>query len=291
MLLTHEGKPRASVLVGAKSSWLEQHAAQELCKYLTAISGAAFSICDENSSTGAVIAVGMRETNPLVAEACKQGTIDVSKEILGEDGFLIHTLLLNGQDILILSGAHKRSVLYAVYAFLENVLGVGFFRDGEHIPGRPTIDLPALAFSERPRFRDRQDGNGCMFNYSALAWTLDDWKHELDWKLKHRVNMTWPFLFEAGIIDEVLFEWGVPHDPMPLPPYAHVHEEAFEYARHLGLRIACQIPDARLPKAFLDIFPDARVLESDWSGLPPQGGCTRPIHSSVASWSTMYDTT
>lgn len=276
MLLSREGQSRVSVFVGPEASRLEQHAAAELCKYLHAISGAPFFVCRKKPATGTVAAIGRPETNPLVAEACQLGLVQMSKEALGEDGFLIRTLRLNGCDTLVLSGSHERSALYAVYAFLETALGVGFFRDGERIPYEPTIELPELAISERPRFRDRHDGGGCMFNYSALPWTLDNWKHELDWKVKHRVNMTCPFSLEAGVIDQVLAEWGVPHDPVLPPPYARLHEAAFEYARQLGLRMACPIPDARLPKSFLDIFPNARVLASDWSGLP----ATRRLHPS-----------
>lgn len=276
MLLVKEGRPGASILVGPEAEWLELHAAEELRGYLQAMSDVEIPLVRENPSHGTVVAVGRPETNSLVAKACQQGNVDLSRETLGEDGFLIRTLRLNGCDTLLLSGCHGRSALYAVYALLETVLGVGFFRDGERVPRTSTIVLPDLSIIERPRFKDRHDGGGCMFHYTALPWTMREWKQELDWKVKRRANMTCPFHLETGIIDEVFSEWGVPHEPMHPPPQAHLHEAVYDYARKLGLRIACPIPDARLPDSFLDVFPDARVLASDWSGLP----ATRRLHPS-----------
>jgi hypothetical protein len=49
----------------------------------------------------------------------------------------------SGRD-LILAGRQPYSTLYAVYHLLERHLGCGFFEDGEQVPHRPTLQLPAL---------------------------------------------------------------------------------------------------------------------------------------------------
>jgi len=268
MLLTRDGEPHAVILVGDGAPWLERHAAEELQGYLRSISGAELPIAMRLEGARAAVAIGRPETNPLTAEACRRLDIALSEDAPGGDGFLIQTAALPRCDALLLGGSRDRSALYAVYALLEDVLGVGFFRDGERIPRQPTIELADLHIAQRPRFAGRADGNGCMFLYSALPWTWDDWKRELDWKAKRRANATYPFFtLDSGIVAEVLAGWGVSRERPALAPHYRFHEQALGYARQLGIRVPCHIPQLQASPALLERFPEARTLSSDWGGF------------------------
>ncbi len=274
MILAHQGQGQAVIFVGPKSTWLERHAADELKHYLQAISGAELPVTDRWSDASAVVAIGRPETNPLIADACRRGLVRLSEDFPGLDGFLIETLKLDNRDVLILGGSQDRSALYAVYSLLEGVLGVGFFRDGEQIPDMPTIELPDIKIAERPRFSDRQEGNGCIYRYSTFYWTWEDWKRELDWRAKRRVNMIWPFNVGGDITGSILAEWGVLPKPKAPSELTSLHEQAFEYAHKIGIRIPCILPNGAMPDAFFKKYPGCRSLLIQWSELAP----TRQIH-------------
>ena len=275
MFLTRDGNPHAAILLGSGATWIESHAAQELQKYVKAVSGAELPIVTTICDTQAVVAVGRLETNPLVADLRRQGRLDLSEDSPGLDGFVIQTVTMPGRDVLVLGGSQDRGTLFAVYALLEDVLGVGFFRDGERIPGLPTIELADLNIRERPRFVGREEGSGCMFLYSAMCWSWEDWKRELDWRAKRRANVIYPFFTLDGVIVcDVMRIWGVPCEAPVLTGYVRFHEQALDYARKLGIRVPCHVPLAQVSGALLKKFPDCRTITSDWSGFAP----TRSLH-------------
>jgi len=270
MLLTKDGTTRSALVVGANATWLERHAADELTRYLHAISGAEIPVTENPPAKGTLVAIGRAETNPLIADAIRTNHLTLSETYPGRDGFLIETITLDGREVLVLGGSTDRGTLYAAYALLEEVLGVGFFRDGERIPNAPTIRLPELHLTERPYFAEREDGNGCFYHYSASAWDWEDWKREFDWKAKRRVNIVWPLNVGGGIMGAILHEWGVLPQPPPPPKEPSLHERVFEYTHKLGMRIPCILPSgSSMPEAFYKAFPNCRTLLMQWSELAP----------------------
>jgi len=275
MFLTRDGNPRAAILLASGANWIESHAAGELRKYVKAISGAELPVVAAVGGTQAVVAVGRPETNPLVADLRRQGLIDLSEDSPGLDGFVIQSVTMPACEVLVLGGSQDRGTLFAVYALLEDVLGVGFFRDGERVPDLPTIRLAGLNIRERPRFAGREEGSGCMFLYSAMCWSWEDWKRELDWRAKRRANVTYPFFTLNGlVVCDVMRDWGIPCEAPALTGYAHLHEQALDYARKLGIRVPCNVPLAPVSQDLLRKFPDARTITSDWAGFAP----TRTLH-------------
>jgi len=269
MLIVNNRQPRATIVLGRDATWIERHAADELKRYLRALSGADVPITARSPSKGTIVAIGRTETNPVVAGAVRRGLVRLSSEFPGHDGFIVEAAKLDGREVLILGGSQDRGALYAVYWFLEEVLGVGFFRDGERIPDMPTVEVTDLRIAERPHFADREDGNGCIFTYSCSGWTFDDWRHELDWKAKRRANIIWTFNVGQDILGTILADWGVPVE-RPLPPAKPtIHEQAFEYASKLGILMPCMVPSASVPDAFYKTFPECRTLLLQWSEFPP----------------------
>jgi alpha-N-acetylglucosaminidase len=274
MLVASGGKANSAILLGRSPSWLEEHAASELAKYLAMISGTEIPIARTPPSGVGVLAIGRPETNEITELARGKGLTGLSRENPGGDGFVIESIVLEGREVLLVGGSSDRGTLYAVYALLENVLGVGFFRDGELVPKQDTIDLVDLHISDSPRFQYREDGSGCIFAYSTPYWDMDDWKRELDWRAKKRVNMIWPFRIGGNIVGEILHDWGVLDQAPPGRREPTLDEEVHEYARKLGMRIPVILPNGSLPDAFYDKRRDARTLVTQYSEYPP----TRQLH-------------
>ena len=268
MIIAEHGKPRCRILLGTRPAWLERHAAEELQRYLARMANALIPVEEEPVVSGPVLAIGRPERNPFVARAIASGAVGAppSEE---SDGFVIQTVEIDDAESLVIAGSSDRGTLYGVYWLLEEVLGVGFFRDGERVPNLTTVELPPLSISERPHFPERHEGNGCVFTYSASSWGVDEWKRELDWKSKRRFNTTWPFDVAHDLLPRMLADWGV-DTQVPSRSEGHtVHEQAFRYARSLGIRIPCIIGNLPATPELRARFPETRVLVLQYSELPP----------------------
>lgn len=89
--------------------------------------------------------------------------IQVDWEALGEEGFVMKT----GENWLLLAGATPRGTLYAVYTFLEEVLGLRFLAsDCTVIPHAACVAFPELDDCQRPAFESREAYWSDAFNGS-----------------------------------------------------------------------------------------------------------------------------
>jgi len=250
--LVLEGQGRAVVVIGERATSVEQHAAEELVRYVHVMSGADLPIVREDEAPNAPrrVLVGRRETNNAVAEHVAAGRIHLSAERPGLDGFVVKTLPRPGAGPeswdLVLGGSRDHATLYAVYHLLERVWDVGFFWDGDFVPGRATLPLPHLDVAERPRFPIRQHLQACAFGYTTYPWEWADWKHEIDWMAKRRQN-------------RMMLDWGHP-----------LAARVAAYARGLGIEVI--LPGAGLggvSEEFRKAHPDARYVKMKWGGDPP----------------------
>ena len=131
-----------------------------------------------------------------------------------------YTIVSRGAGVLI-KGSNLRSVLYGVYDLLERRAGCHWFWDGDVTPHRDSIDLSGLDVREEARFEYRglrYFAHRGLTRFQAEHWGLDDWKKEIDWMLKRRINV---FMLRIGQDD--LFQRTFPDvcaypDPSrPLP--------------------------------------------------------------------------
>ncbi len=152
-VLTRDGQPSGAILVAAQATEHEQAAAVELQTYLKRMSGAEVLIVPEGEQfEGYPAAVGR------TALAAQKGLIE-RVEPLGDEGLLMYA----DEDGLCLLGGGDLGTYYAVYAFLEEKLGVRWFNPdalGEVVPERATIEVGRLDEEQRPDFRMRWIGRG-----------------------------------------------------------------------------------------------------------------------------------
>jgi hypothetical protein len=167
--LADNGQTNYRIVMPAEPTSTEQIAVDELAKYLKLISGATFEVVDDNSAeTDAEIVVGFgRRTEALLP--------GYDYEELGYDGFVIKTV----GSKLIIAGGKKRGTMYAVYSFLEDVLGCRWWTPTEElVPDRPVIDILPIDRKDIPVFISRDVL--CISNREGGN----------NWPIKHKLNGT-----------------------------------------------------------------------------------------------------
>ena len=114
------------------------------------------------------------------------------------------SILTNGNDAYTIAsdrfgaritGSNLRSVLYGVYDLLERRGGCRWFWDGDVVPKKESIDLSGLDVREESRFQYRAIryfAHRGLTRFQAEHWNLDDWKREIDWCVKRRINCIMP---------------------------------------------------------------------------------------------------
>lgn len=164
MRLSEQGVSDWRVVVSAEASDDTKTMAEEFVTYFEEITGARLPVVtDAEPAQKQEIVIG-RTTRAIDAEA-DYGT-------LGEEGFLN---LTRTHDVL-LTGNTDRAVAYAVYAFLEQSLGVRYLAaDYEYLPETPTLDIA--------QDTSRKESPGFIFRTLEGAGATDP-----VWAVKMRLN-------------------------------------------------------------------------------------------------------
>lgn len=208
MNLVREGKCKYQILVAKDASMVEQFATKELRNYLKLSTGIQLPI--------RLITIGARwprEKNWILV-ACLNGhqtlqdLFDSTKLIncqLNFEGFVIQNI----EENLCIVGADERGVLYGVYAFLEEFLGIRWVipgAKGEVIPKHKNVIIPEkfTLRVEGPKFSYR-----ALINYSKMG--RKDFLDFVDWLPKRRFNCLVFNLFmveETNWLNEIIVEAG-----------------------------------------------------------------------------------
>ncbi len=168
----------------------------------------------ESDDGGDLILIGGESVNSKTAELVLSGKIAASRLRFGSDDYAIRSECEGGRRLLVLHGGTSRALLYAVYDLFERRGGCGWFWDGDRIPHRETIDFDHLNVVESPRFQYRglrYFAHRSLHRFQAEHWDFDDWKREIDWIVKKRLNF---FMLRTGLDD--LFQRAFP-DAVPYP--------------------------------------------------------------------------
>lgn len=183
-------------------------AAQELQKYWEQITGKRLEITCEANAQDNFLVIGSDSVNHFVRELIERKVIVDFPLKTASDDFRLLSVQDGNRQHLILAGGRGRSTLYAVYAFLENRAGCRWFWDGDLVPKLESIDFSALDIHESPRFDyrgQRYFAHRSLHRFQAEHWSLEDWKKEIDWLLKKKLNL---FMLRIGMDD--LFQKAFP---------------------------------------------------------------------------------
>ena len=159
------------------------------------------------------VLIGNDSSYDVLAAFLLDGKISPLGFRYGTDGYTVRSEKIDETEYLILAGGRPRSTIYAVYRYFEKFCGCRWFWDGDRIP---CGDLPFadISICEAPRFDYRgirYFAHRSLHRFQAEQWGFEDWKGEIDWILKSRLNL---FMLRIGIDD--LFQKAFP-DVVPYP--------------------------------------------------------------------------
>ena len=147
LTLASKGKTDVVIVLAPDATVVERHAASELAAFLKQITGAEFPVQDfVTMPAGPALFVG---PNALLATLAP----DLKLDNLKTDGLVIES---RGPH-LILAGDRPRGTLYAVYTFLEDVLGCRWWSSKvSTIPSKPELVIPEQHLRFVPRLEYRE---------------------------------------------------------------------------------------------------------------------------------------
>lgn len=191
------------------------------------VTGEDISIVTAVPEEGDFVSIGSDAENAFIHNLLVEGIMPALRVTVGTDEYRILSVVERGRNILVLAGGNKRATLYAVYDYFERFCSCSYFWDGDRIPRKKASELPfaGLDVWETPRFQYRglrYFAHRSLTRFQAEHWNFDDWKKELDWCLKKRMDF---FMLRIGQDD--LFQKTFP-DIVPYPDRDAHQPESFE---------------------------------------------------------------
>ncbi len=193
--LAQGGHASATIVVPADLSFSETYARDELTAHLRQLTGAEFSVVEENDFAGGSPAIYLGPT----AFARHHG---IDPAACGDEEGIVRTVAGN----LVLAGGRARGTLYAVYEFLERTLGCHWLAwDTAVMPLTPDLRIPPLDLRIAPAFAPREV-------YTEISFLPDDSptrRLAADCALRNRAQE--PFSLRAGGYLPYWHWTGTPH--------------------------------------------------------------------------------
>ena len=118
-------------------------------------------------------------------------------------------------------GANGRALLYSVYDFLSRRGGCRWFWDADIVPKKASIDLSGLDVREKSQHEYRgirYFAHRGLTRFQAEHWGFDDWKREIDWCAKKRINVMMLRIGQDDIFQRAfpdICEYPDPAKPLP----------------------------------------------------------------------------
>ncbi len=143
--ITSNGVANLDIVTGNNPTPAEKTAAAELATYLEKATDTKFTICEEKTRNCEKPAIYLGNTE----FAKKQG---LNLKEFGPEEWTIKTI----GDNLVLAGGRPRGTIYAVYHFLEDIVGIHWWNPFEEtVPEKTSLAIPAINRREKPTFRYR----------------------------------------------------------------------------------------------------------------------------------------
>ncbi len=148
LTLAKNSKTIYTIVIATDAISSEKTAAKELQKHLKLVTGAQLPIRTEShvKPNAPQIAIGQSKRVKLLLPK-------TDWKSLGSDGIIMKTV----GNTIVLTGGRPRGSLYAVYSFLEDIVGCRWWTPTESfIPKKPTLDIPNLNTTYIPKIKCRE---------------------------------------------------------------------------------------------------------------------------------------
>lgn len=243
------------------------------------VTGCKLKIVDADDGISDLFVIGSDAVNDFLMDEMIEGRVESLNIRYGTDDYCIRSYESGKRNILILAGGRGRSTLYAVYDYFERYAGCHYFWDGDVIPHVNSIQIKGIDINESPRFEYRglrYFAHRGLKRFQAEHWSFEDWKQEIDWMVKKRLNF---FMLRIGMDDvwQRAFPEAVPYpegyrnisgkdangyddrsDFWTLEYRGKLREKILEYAREMDLMypVDCGTMThwySRTPEEFLNV--------------------------------------
>jgi hypothetical protein len=143
--LAHSGRAAARIVLAPNAAETERFAADELALFLHIVTGADFPVTEDTGAPGGRLLVGLAGARGAAPDLIASG--------LAPEEIVVRTV---GSD-LVLAGGSPRGTLYAVYAFLEDIVGCRFWTGtASRMPWRPSLAVREVDLRFRPPLEYRE---------------------------------------------------------------------------------------------------------------------------------------
>ena len=183
-------------------------AADEFASFWKKITGRRLSITEKDDLKSDLIVMGSDAVNAFTHSKIIEKVIPQFQIRSNTDDYQLVSAEDHGRRLLFIAGGRPRALLYGVYHFFESEANCRYFWDGDIIPNCKDIPVDNIQILERPRFEYRglrYFAHRSLNRFQAEHWDFDEWKQEIDWILKKRLNM---FMLRIGLDD--LFQKAFP---------------------------------------------------------------------------------
>ncbi len=264
MKITEHGAACCCVILGENATWLETHAAQELCLYIQKISGARLLLAREREAAslpGGRILVGRPATHGMIRAFEEREHVLPGESETENDCIAI---AVRG-EVLVLGGSNQRSVHYSVCHLLQEQFGVGFYYDGDSYMQKPDLELPDLTLVERSAFRFRHTVGQWVYNFGAFL-NAEERRRELDMYAHNKINSYRFYSWNTYVRKRTFQKMGVKTEPVTPGDIARMEvvRNTAEYARSLGIETMVQMMPQETSPEFRRVYPDARYFGCEW---------------------------
>lgn len=168
--LVEAGASKSSIIIPECATDIEIQAAKIFQDYIQRISGARIPIESDK--------IEPRDGEILIGNVNRLELKDVPLEELGEDGLFIK----NNSKSLIISGGHRKGVLYGVYTFLEKYMGCRKYSSKvTYVPKQKTIILESIRDKETPAFKYRENNYKDAYDPEYMDWHKLHSRTQSDW--------------------------------------------------------------------------------------------------------------
>ncbi len=165
---------RVGIVIARNPERSQRIAAEEFAKMHEKVTGYRPAIATEAAGRGPFVFIGIPDADMAFEGEC--------------DSYYIRSKGAN----LTIAGKNVRSTLYGVFDFFRRRAGAAYFWDGDVFERRAALDFSNLDVFERSRFEYR----ACQYfahrgltRFNAEHWGFEDWKREIDWAVKNRLNV------------------------------------------------------------------------------------------------------
>jgi len=189
--LIRNGVAHGAIVLGSGGSLFYTWVAEEIRTYLRRLTGVEVPVMTE-AAEGARLVVGGPGVNPLAARAEGEGIVTFAD--LGEEEFLIKSVLIDSIPHIFIGGNDERATMYAAYEFLERC-GIVFHLTGDIIPEVKSELAVEFDIRRAPEIKRR----GLHMRHFVMPWMgLDEFKLMIDQMAKMKMNYLEFFWYVGG---------------------------------------------------------------------------------------------